>query len=324
MPGPDAGDGRSADLGRWFSTALPGTALGALGRRRAWGPLASSAYGRRSSPAELADGLSLLHGKPVAVLTGAGISTGSGLPDYRGPHAVPRSPMTYQEFTGSDLARRRYWARSSVGWTRFRAARPNPGHIALARLGPALPILGVITQNVDDLHRRAGSAPVVDLHGRLDRVRCLGCDALIGREGLHRRLLAMNPGFAARLDQLAREAETAPDGDAEVDRTHDFRYPPCALCGGVLKPDVVFFGESARPGTVHRATALVEAAQALLVLGSSLSVQSGLRLVRRAEAAGAAVVILGDGPTRGDDRATLRLHGLLDPVLTGWAEQLGR
>lgn len=311
----------AADLGRWFATALPAPAPHGL-RVRPWGPLPSELYGRRSPEAELDLALELLRGRGTAVLTGAGMSTASGLPDYRGRDAVPRSPMTYQEFTASDLARRRYWARSTVGWTRFAAARPNAGHVLLARLGPLLPVRGVITQNVDDLHRRAGSAPVVDLHGRLDAVRCLGCDALSSRAVLQERLLALNPAFAARLPQLALDAASAPDGDAEVDRAADFRYPPCPLCGGVLKPDVVFFGESARPEAVRRAFALVEGAGALLVLGSSLTAWSGLRFVRAAERAGTPVVILNDGPTRGDVHATLRLHGRIEQVLDRWARQV--
>jgi len=311
----------SADVGRWFSTASPlATARGLRGR--AWGPLPSELYGRQSPPAELDAALEVLHGARTCVLTGAGMSTASGLPDYRGRDAVPRSPMTYQEFTGSDLARRRYWARSTVGWTRFAAARPNPGHDALARLGPLLPVHGIITQNVDDLHRRAGSSPVVDLHGRLDAVRCLGCDALTSRAVLNERLLAMNPEVAARLPQLAADAASAPDGDAEVDRTDAFRYPPCGLCGGVLKPDVVFFGESARPETVRRAMAILEESGALLVLGSSLTAWSGLRFVRAAERAGIAVVILNDGPTRGDVHARLRLHGRIESVLARWESRL--
>src|SRR5699024_1945958 len=222
--------------------------------------------------------LDVLRCLPVSVLTGAGVSTGSGLPDFRGRDAVPRSPMTYQEFMGHDLARRRYWARSSVGWEQYRRARPGAAHRLLAALSPGVfRATGVITQNVDGLHSAAGSEPVIDLHGRLDRVRCQQCGATSSREALHRRMLSMNPVLAARLPELAADAAQAPDGDAEVDRTSAFRYPPCPLCGGILKPDVVFFGESARREVVAAAFAALEEAKALLVLGSSLTVQSGLR-----------------------------------------------
>ncbi|WP_114856178.1 Sir2 family NAD-dependent protein deacetylase [Brachybacterium sp. YJGR34] len=330
---PGAGTSRAgpaADVGRWFSTAAPRPAgasapTSARGPRLpAWGPMVGAEYGRRSPASEVTAALELLRDRPVAVLTGAGMSTGSGLPDYRGRDAVPRSPMTYQEFMGHDLARRRYWARSTVGWEQFGRARPGRAHRLLAALDPAaFPVTAVITQNVDALHAAAGSDPVIDLHGRLDRVRCQQCDALSSRAALHARLLMMNPELAARLPQLAADAAQAPDGDAEVDRTSSFRYPPCALCGGILKPDVVFFGESARRETVSAAFAALAAAEALLVLGSSLTVQSGLRFVRAAGRAGQDVVILNDGPTRADPAATLRLHGRLEDVLASWADATG-
>lgn len=327
-PGADsAGPGPAADVGRWFTTATrrsldgPGPTRGGP-RLPAWGPMDGAQYGRRSPAEEVDSARALLAGAPVAVLTGAGMSTGSGLPDYRGRDAVPRSPMTYQEFMGHDLARRRYWARSTVGWEQFRTARPGASHRLLAALDPAVfPITAVITQNVDGLHAAAGSDPVIDLHGRLDRVRCQQCDALSSRTALHLRMLSMNPALAARLDQLAADAAQAPDGDAEVDRTSRFRYPPCPLCGGILKPDVVFFGESARREVVAAAFASLEAAEALLVLGSSLTVQSGLRFVRAAGRQGKPVVILNDGPTRADPDATLRLHGRLEDVLEHWVAE---
>ncbi|MGO1285552.1 MAG: Sir2 family NAD-dependent protein deacetylase [Brachybacterium sp.] len=316
--------GPAADVGRWFSTATrapldgPGPTRGGP-RLPAWGPMEGAQYGRRSPDEEVDAALELLRGRPVAVLTGAGMSTGSGLPDYRGRDAVPRSPMTYQEFVGHDLARRRYWARSTVGWEQFREARPGLAHRQLAALDPAaFSVTAVITQNVDGLHAAAGSSPVIDLHGRLDRVRCQQCDALSSRTALHGRMLSMNPELAARLPQLAADAAQAPDGDAEVDRTSRFRYPPCALCGGILKPDVVFFGESARREEVAAAFTALEEAGALLVLGSSLTVQSGLRFVRAAGRQGKPVVILNDGPTRADPDATVRLHGRLEDVLDRW------
>ena len=176
--------GPAADVGRWFATATsrpldgPGPTRGGP-RLPAWGPMEGARYGLRSHDHEIDEALALLRDRPVAVLTGAGMSTGSGLPDYRGRDAVPRSPMTYQEFMGHDLARRRYWARSTVGWEQFRSARPGRSHRLLAVLSPAaFPVTAVITQNVDGLHAAAGSDPVIDLHGRLDRVRCQQCDAL--------------------------------------------------------------------------------------------------------------------------------------------------
>ncbi|MDN5685791.1 MAG: NAD-dependent protein deacetylase [Brachybacterium sp.] len=324
-PAPETGRaGPAADVGRWFSTATaapldgPGPTRGGP-RMTAWGPMVGAEYGRRSPQDEVSDALELLRGRPVAVLTGAGMSTGSGLPDYRGRDAVPRSPMTYQEFMGHDLARRRYWARSTVGWEQFNRARPGRSHRLLAALGESVfTSTAVITQNVDGLHQAAGSAPVIDLHGRLDRVRCQRCDALSSRAALHSRMLTMNPELAARLPDLAADAAQAPDGDAEVDRTSSFRYPPCPLCGGILKPDVVFFGESARREVVASAFAALEEAEVLLVLGSSLTVQSGLRFVRAAGRQHKPVVILNDGPTRADPDATMRLHGRLEDVLASW------
>lgn len=352
--------GPAGDVGRWFSTAAdpgasrlaeqrggtgresarggsgtstahdasspgPSASTSTLPRRGlprmpAWGRVEGGEYGLVSPPEVVDRALEVLRGGPVAVLTGAGMSTDSGLPDYRGAHAVPRAPMTIQEFIGSDLSRRRYWARSTVGWPQFLRAAPNRGHALLAALHPAvLDITGVITQNVDGLHQRAGSHPVVDLHGRLDTVRCLSCDTTIDRSRFHDRLLGLNPQVAARLPELVADAAQAPDGDAEVDRTADFRYPPCAVCGGILKPDVVFFGEAARRESVQAAYDLVERSRALLVLGSSLTVQSGLRFVRATQKQGAPVVIVNDGPTRADARASVRVHGRIDQVLGAWA-----
>ena len=305
------------DVGGWFRTATDGVALPAT----SWGP-GTGGFGRRSHDDELAAAADLFRGRPTLVLTGAGMSTGSGLPDYRGRDAVPRSPMTYQEFVGSDLSRRCYWARSTVGWRWFAQARPNAAHHALAKLGEVTPLTGVVTQNVDGLHQAAGSRPVLDLHGALDRVICLDCRALIDRHRMQEQLLALNPRFAGRLDALAVESRSAPDGDAEVDRTADFRYPACPSCGGMLKPDVVFFGENADRAVVDEAMTLLDEAAALLVLGSSLSVMSGLRFVRRAAQQGRDVVIVNDGATRGDDLATLRLHGRLEDVLAGWVAAL--
>ncbi|SDL20090.1 NAD-dependent protein deacetylase [Tessaracoccus oleiagri] len=310
---------KTADVGGWFRTAADGVALPAA---PGWGP-GTGGFGRISGDEELRQALDLLHHRPTLVLTGAGMSTGSGLPDYRGPDARPRSPMLYQEFVGSDLSRRRYWARSTVGWRWFRQARPNAAHTSLAALEARLPSVGVVTQNVDGLHQRAGSPEVVDLHGRLDRVVCLGCEGVVDRDALQQHFLALNPSFAARMAALEEEAISAPDGDAEVDRTQDFRYPPCEACGGILKPDVVFFGENTRPEVTSSAFELLEQASTLLVLGSSLTVMSGLRFCRRAVRDGKPVVIVNDGATRGDDLAEVRVHGRLEDVLGAWVQMLG-
>jgi len=253
--------------------------------------------------ARTAEVLDLLVERPLVVLTGAGCSTDSGIPDYRGPNSVARQPMTYQEFVSGTSAQQRYWARSHLGWGRMREAEPNAGHHALARIDPEL----LITQNVDGLHERAGSRRLVALHGRIAEVVCLSCRAVSSRTALHERLAALNPGFAER--HLA--AEVRPDGDVELDDTDDFVLAGCADCGGVLKPHVVFFGENVPAVRVERCyaavDALVDCAGALLVVGSSLTVMSGLRFVRRAAKAGTPVVIVNRGATRGDELATRRL-----------------
>lgn len=298
------------DVGGWFRTAVDQPRAK---RIQAWQPNPGE-YGRISDDATLAVAADALRGSRMAVLTGAGMSTDSGLPDYRGADAVPRSPMTYQEFTGSDTSRRRYWARSTVGWEAFVRARPNRSHELLAGLASLVPVTAVITQNVDGLHQAAGSDPVIDLHGRLATVSCLSCGVAVDRVALQAELLRRNPCVAARLADLAQQAMTAPDGDAEVDRSEDFVYVDCG-CGGVLKPDVVYFGENARADLVAAAYHALERADALLVLGTSLSVMSGLRFVRRGAKDGKPVVIMCDGPTRGDDLATVRVHGRLSDLL---------
>lgn len=251
-----------------------------------------------------AEALSLLRGRPLVVLTGAGLSTDSGIPDYRGPGSPARAPMTYQEFVSGPAAQRRYWARSHLGWSRMGGAEPNPGHHAVARLGADL----VITQNVDGLHERAGTPRLVALHGRIADVVCLGCRATSSRAALQERLAALNPGYAER----HAAAPARPDGDVELDDTEDFVVPACTACGGVLKPDVVFFGENVPAERVARCYAAVEALAghggALLVAGSSLTVMSGLRFVRRAAGEGTPVVIVNRGSTRGDDLAAYRVH----------------
>lgn len=244
-----------------------------------------------------------LRDRPLVVLTGAGLSTDSGIPDYRGPGSPARTPMTYQEFVSGPPARQRYWARSHLGWGRMRRAEPNAGHCALARLAPDL----LITQNVDGLHERAGTPRLVALHGRIAEVVCLDCRETTSRTALHRRLAELNPGFAER----HAGAVVRPDGDVDLEETAGFVVPGCAGCGGVLKPDVVFFGENVPAKRVERCYAAVDAlgydGGVLLVAGSSLTVMSGLRFVRRAARAGTPVVIVNRGTTRGDDLATHRL-----------------
>ncbi|MEU3017580.1 NAD-dependent protein deacetylase [Nocardiopsis sp. NPDC007018] len=238
---------------------------------------------------------------PVIALTGAGISTDSGIPDYRGPGSPPRTPMTYQEFVGDAASRRHYWARNHVGWRRMAGTAPNDGHRALAELERAGRVCGVITQNVDTLHDAAGSRDVVDLHGRYDRVICLDCRAVTGRAELDTRLTALNPGFA---EEVA-DVEVAPDADAVLASTDHFRVADCADCGGTLKPDIVYFGENVPRARVQEAYARVDGAAGLLVLGSSLTVFSGRRFVKHAVGQGKPVVIVNRGTTRADDVAAL-------------------
>lgn len=305
------------DVGGWFRTASDDAVM--LADTVAWAP-GEGGFGLVSDDDDVAAAFDLFRGRSTLVLTGAGMSTDSGLPDYRGRDSVPRSPMTFDEFVSSDLSRRRYWARSTVGWRFFGRAAPNPAHLALAELAGRTPVTGVVTQNVDGLHQRAGSRPVVDLHGHLGDVICLSCGTRFAREALQETLLQLNPRFRESLDELAEQARTAPDGDAEVDRTSDFRYPDCTACGGILKPDVVFFGENAHRNTVVAANQLLDRSDVLLVLGTSLTVMSGLRFVRRSAKEGRDVIIVTDGETRGDDLATRRLHGRLIPILARWLE----
>ena len=244
------------------------------------------------------------------VLSGAGLSTDSGIPDYRGPRSVPRSPMTYQEFRSGPEARQRYWARSHLGWQRMTRAVPNEGHRAVAALEGAGLVDRTITQNVDGLHTDAGGRRVTDLHGRIDQVICLTCNQVSPRADLHARLVALNPGFGASV-----EVTTAPDGDVDLEDTSGFRVASCAHCGGVLKPRVVFFGENVPKSTVSFCFATVAGAASLLVLGSSLTVQSGLRFVRRAHADGIPVAIVNRGATRGDPLADLRIDAGCSPTL---------
>ncbi len=250
----------------------------------------------------------------VVVLSGAGLSTESGIPDYRGPTGTLRraTPMTFQTFVGDGAARRRYWARSHLGWRTITRAEPNAGHRAVAALQRAGLVAGIVTQNVDGLHQAAGATGVVELHGSLADVTCLTCGDLIPRAELDRRLREANPVFDARV------AAVNPDGDVDLadDDLTRFHVVDCGVCGtGILKPDVVFFGESVPRARVDRCFEMVAAARALLVLGSSLTVMSGRRFVLAALRAGTPVAIVNQGTTRLDDRATLVVDAPLGTVL---------
>jgi NAD-dependent deacetylase sirtuin 4 len=259
----------------------------------------------RAADGALEDLVQMLAGRRFVALTGAGCSTESGIPDYRGAGrpARTRSPIQHDAFLRRPEVRQRYWARATVGWERFRAARPNPAHDSLARLERAGCLLGVITQNVDRLHHAAGSERVVELHGALADVRCLACGEGEARAELQRRLLDANPRW------LERAADAEPDGDADLaaDAVATFRVVPCLACGGVLKPDVVFFGGHVPATTVAAAFELVERAEALLVVGSSLAVYSGFRFVRRAAERALPIAVVNLGPTRADDFADARI-----------------
>ena len=258
----------------------------------------------------------LLRDRGFTALTGAGMSTDSGIPDYRGPGSVSRAPMTYQEFVSGPAAQQRYWARGFVGWSRMGYAEPNAGHTALAELEAREVCTAVITQNVDGLHERAGSRRLVALHGRIADVVCLDCGDRSSRAALQHRMAAANPGWLER----HAAAPVRPDGDVETDDTGDFVVPRCLQCAGVLKPDVVYFGENVPKPRVEHCYALVDEAadrgSALLVLGSSLTVMSGLRFVRHAAKRAVPVVIVNRGATRGDPLATVTLHHGTSDFLT--------
>ncbi len=253
----------------------------------------------------------------VMVLSGAGLSTESGIPDYRGPTgALRRSlPMTYQTFTRDPLARRRYWARSQLGWRTIARAEPNDGHRAVATLQASGSLSGVVTQNVDGLHQAGGADDVVELHGSLDRVICLGCLARTPRDELDVRLREANRGWEAVATAVN------PDGDVTLEESavETFQVVDCLDCGGLLKPDVVFFGENVPPAKVVHCYDLVERSRSLVVLGSSLAVMSGLRFVKRAAYLGRPVAIVNQGWTRGDEHATWKVHAPLGATLTALA-----
>jgi NAD-dependent SIR2 family protein deacetylase len=265
----------------------------------------------------------LLRAGNVTVLSGAGLSTESGIPDYRGPSGQARragQPMTYQAFTSGAAARQRYWARSHLGWRHVTGAAPNAGHRAVAALERAGLVSGVITQNVDGLHQAAGATAVTELHGSLHRVVCLSCWARSPREELDARLTAANPRFTTA---AGAEPAVNPDGDVALEDTAGFTLVDCRDCGGVLKPDVVFFGENVPSARVDACFDQVSASSALLVLGSSLTVLSGFRYVRHAASLRIPVVIVNQGATRGDELAAAVLDAPLGATLTALTRSLG-
>ena len=265
--------------------------------------------------------VALLAGRRIAVLTGAGLSTDSGIPDYRGPESPPSNPMTIRQFTSDPVFRQRYWARNHVGWRHMDDTRPNAGHRALAALENAGLVTGVITQNVDLLHTKAGSVNVVNLHGTYAQVICLSCGHTMSRAALAEQLEALNPGFiesAAAAGGLA----VAPDADATIADTASFRYVDCPRCAGMLKPNIVYFGETVPKEIVDQAYSLVDKAEALLIAGSSLTVFSGYRFVRHAAARGIPVGIINRGRTRGDELATVKVDGGCSELLTLLSNEL--
>jgi len=265
--------------------------------------------------------VALLAGRRIAVLTGAGISTDSGIPDYRGPDSPPANPMTIRQFTTSREYRQRYWARNHLGWKHMAATEPNAGHRALAELERAGIAAGVITQNVDLLHTKAGSDNVINLHGTYAQVVCLGCRHTMSRAALAEMLEAANPGFTERAERVGGLA-VAPDADAVVADTASFAFVDCPACGGMLKPDIVYFGESVAKEVVDQAYSLVESSDALLVAGSSLTVFSGYRFVRHAAARAIPIAIVNRGPTRADDLADVKLDAGCSPILALLVDEL--
>nr|WP_286132069.1 Sir2 family NAD-dependent protein deacetylase [Clavibacter michiganensis] len=272
---------------------------------------------RADSPVEIDEAVAALAGRRIVVLTGAGMSTDSGIPDYRGEGAPKRNPMTFDQFRESHDYRRRYWAGSHLGWKMFHAARPNAGHRVLAALEDAGVVSGVITQNVDGLHARAGSTHLVDLHGSMDRVLCLNCGQAFARASIAERISADNP-WVDEPDAITM----APDGDADVTDYSSFVVPACSVCQGMLKPDVVFFGEFIPTERFQEASALVAGAEAMLIAGSSLVVNSGIRLLEQARRRRLPIVIVNRGATKGDSRATVKLDAGATETLTELSRHL--
>ncbi|MDX1891345.1 Sir2 family NAD-dependent protein deacetylase [Mycolicibacterium sp. 050158] len=265
--------------------------------------------------------IDVLASRRIAVLTGAGLSTDSGIPDYRGPDSPPSNPMTIRQFTSDATFRQRYWARNHVGWRHMHATLPNAGHRALAELERIGVVTGVVTQNVDLLHTKAGSQAVVNLHGTYAQVVCLACGFTLSRTQLADELESLNPGFLERAEQVGGIA-VAPDADAMIEDTASFRYADCPHCGGMLKPDIVYFGESVPKDRVAQAYSMVDESDVLLVAGSSLTVFSGLRFVRHAVAGGKPVAIINRGPTRGDEFATVKLDAGCSELLVLLVDEL--
>ena len=273
-----------------------------------------------TSPVEsdrLDSAVEALTGRAIAVLTGAGVSTDSGIPDYRGEGAPVRTPMTFHQFLSDGEYRKRYWAGSHLGWKRFSSAAPNAGHRAIADMETAGLAQGVITQNVDGLHVRAGSTKVVDLHGSMDRVVCLQCGQYFARQSIAARVSENN----AWLD-TPEAVELSPDGDVEIRDASRFVIPDCTVCGGMLKPDVVFFGEFVPQEKFAEASALIQSADALVIAGSSLIVNSGIRLLDRASRRRLPIVIINRGVTKGDPRATVKIEAGTSETLVALLERL--
>ncbi|MGV0606521.1 NAD-dependent protein deacetylase [Mycolicibacterium sp. XJ1904] len=266
--------------------------------------------------------VALLRDRRIVVLTGAGMSTDSGIPDYRGPDSPPSNPMTIRQFTSDPVFRQRYWARNHLGWRHMDATLPNAGHRALAALEAAGAVSALITQNVDLLHSKAGSHNVVNLHGTYAQVICLDCAHTMSRTALADLLETANPVFAQRVAESVGGIAVAPDADAVVGDTTSFRVVDCPHCGGMLKPDIVYFGESVPKDRVAQAYSMVDAADVLLVAGSSLTVYSGYRFVRHAAAAGMPIAIINRGPTRGDALATVKIDNGCSPMLALLADEL--
>lgn len=267
---------------------------------------------------QVADLAALFAGGPVAVLTGAGISTDSGIPDYRGAGTPPRTPMSIAQFSNDPAYRRRFWAGARVGAAPLSALEPNAGHRALAELEAAGRVEGIITQNVDGLHRKAGSRHVVELHGSGSAIRCVQCQARWTRAEVLHWFDVANPGYA----RAQAGAAINPDGDAEVTDLDGVRIPQCPVCGGMLRPDVVYFGEVVPSAVFAEAEQLVSTAGALLLAGTSLAVNTGVRLLHRAERRGIPVAVINRGPTAADSRASVRIEGGTSETLSELARLL--
>lgn len=267
--------------------------------------------------ARLDEAIDLMRGTRVAVLTGAGVSTDSGIPDYRGEGAPVRTPMSFQAFAASEAARKRYWAGSHLGWRSFAGAQPNRGHRGLATLESGGVVTGVVTQNVDGLHRRAGSRHVVELHGGMDRVVCLTCGQHYARQAIAERLADLNSTF-----DLDRAIRARPDGDVDIDDADAMVIPACTVCGGILKPDVVFFGEFVPPETFRAAASVIRGSETLLVAGSSLVVNSGMRLIELARRQRMPIIVVNRGITRADSRAAVKIDAGASETISAMASAL--